>query len=169
MQGRLDKLNKALDRLQTIFAVSALICLVVGYYYSTQVYTYLSQAPEPQTTTLTLTVASTSSTTSTCTIHPCSYTVTISQPITIEEGLSVNVTHMAAQRKAQEAWYLKTLLDDFGTALLVAYLVVSGFQFVARRYPRNRDKTSEEKLPNATSMRPRSESSTVNFHGLLPT
>jgi hypothetical protein len=139
---RLDKLDKALDRLQTIFAVAALVCLVIGYYYDGQIYSYLSQAPE--TRTLTLSPASTNSTGSTCTISPCTYNETLSQPITVEATLSGNVTHIAAQRAAQTAWYWKTQFDNAGTVLLVAYLFllgIRGIRFVVRKCSQIRNKS----------------------------
>jgi hypothetical protein len=146
MQRQLDNLNKVLDYLQTILAVLALVCLVAGTYYNSQIYTYLSQASEPETIILTVTVANTT-TSSTCTVPPCSYTAILTESIGITATLSGNVTHIEAQRKAQAAWYWKTQFDNVGIVLLVAYLIVfgiRGIRFVVRRYARNMSKLSGE-------------------------
>jgi len=150
-----DRADKVLSHSQTILAVMALVCLVAGSCYDSQVYTYLSQAPEPpETRTLTVTVASTISTNSTCTIHPCTYNVTLTERATGRESLSGNVTHIAAQKAAQAAWYWKTQFSYWGTVLLVVYLVVlgiRGIRYVGRRYARSMKKPSGN--PNSPNER----------------
>jgi len=106
----------------TVVALLALLCLVLGNYFASQIITPLGS--QVQSTILTTTsIGSTSSVTSafSCPTHPCSITEIVSLSMGMSESVGGYVSHVIPAMQEHATENVKAWLDN----LAIVFLLVS--------------------------------------------